>query len=307
MNRADGKIAPMKRSRFLSLAAAVPLLGTATCPGAAQIVDVPAELRGGRFFAVPKTLDGRTFACWLDTNGSGFIFDWAVSDFGLQARDAGNGHRIAALPAFSAAASVPALPSGNPDLMVFDRSRGDRRDPVLAGFAAQLGGSWFANRVWRLDFPGKTLALLPDPLPAQSTTATLGFDRVYPQVQVVAGSQSVLMALDIAASVSYRAEARDGGPQVQATSFITRATFEAWRAAYPQWTVELGVGTSGGVDRITVPQLRVGTATLRDVAFTTRPNDDVFAGEPTQGKLGANAYADRIVIIDYPNGRLALS
>lgn len=291
----------MRRREFLSLAGAVPLLAAAP----AAEVEIPAELRGGRLFAVPATVDGRTFACWLDTNGAGFIFDWAVSDFGIATRTTGDS-QLAKLPAFAAGRGVPSPLRDGGELAVFHESGGDRRNPVFAGFAAQLGGSWFADRVWHLDFRGGHVTMGGAGLQPSPTTMSLGFDRVYPQLSVRIAGSTMLMALDIAASVPYRPEYRNGGDFVQATSFVSRGMFDAWRARFPDWRVELGVSTVGGVDRITVPEVHLGATVVRDVGFTTRPDDDVFQNAPVQGKLGANAYSDRIVAIDYPNGRLQL-
>ena len=60
------------------------------------------------------------------------------------------------------------------------------------------------------------------------------------------------------------------------------------------------------VDRIVVPSVRFGSEELENVAFTTRPHDDVFQGEDLRGKLGANAYGNRVVVIDYVSGLLRL-
>ncbi|MBV8583615.1 MAG: hypothetical protein JO241_06430, partial [Candidatus Eremiobacteraeota bacterium] len=76
-----GRIAAMKRGAFLGLAGSLPLMGIVT--QSAREIALPVELRGGRFFAVPKLVDGRDFACWLDTDGSGFIFADSVARFAL--------------------------------------------------------------------------------------------------------------------------------------------------------------------------------------------------------------------------------
>jgi hypothetical protein len=111
------------------------------------------------------------------------------------------------------------------------------------------------------------------------------------------------MSFDIAASISSAAQ---NASRVIATSFVRRDVFERWRSEHPQWRVDRGVSTIAGVDAITVPEVRAGEVRLTDVAFTTRPGDDVFDGSGVAGKLGANAYAGRIVTIDYPNARLRI-
>jgi hypothetical protein len=297
----------VKRSAFLQLAAAAPLLAAARPAIAAgedrHDLSIPVEMRGGRLFAVPQTPDGRTFACWLDTDGDGFIFDSAVERFALSASQQGMG-RTAPLPAFAPAHGIPPLVNAK-TLPVFDRSPSDRNDPILQGFDAQLGATWFAGRIWRCDFGRGALTMLAQPLPASSNTIPLRFRGPFPRVDVSLGeSRSVLtMSLDIAASVAYR-PGFASGVEVQAASFIPHATLEQLHAEHPDWRVDRDVSPTSGVDRIVVPQVRVGAQRFANVAFTTRPQDDVFQGDSVTGKLGANAYAGLIVTIDYPSAQL---
>ena len=267
---------------------------------------LPVELRGGRFFAVPRTLDGRTFACWLDTDGSGFIFDWAVNAFHLEVRKLGNGRRAAALPAFDPKTALP--PIAGTFLSVFEESGADLEDPILKGFAAQLGGSWFERRVWRLDFRNARITVNAPPLtPAQATTALRLHRGIYPRLPVLVDGESIWMSFDIAASVAYRQASSFEGQEVSATSFVTRELFEAWHSAHPRWEVDRNLSSLRNVDRVFVPSVRIGSEKLENVAFTTRPRDDVFAGDDVRGKLGANAYGNRVVVIDYINGLLLLA
>ncbi len=298
----------MDRRSFIFLVGAVPLLGAATpaaAPTPAAPVEIPVEVGGGRFFAVPRALDGRTFTCWLDTDGSGFIFDSAIETFGLPFhRDAGK--RRAVLPPFRKPYTIPPIVLEGGELPVFERTDADKRDPILQGFDAQLGRTWFAERIWRLNYPARTMQMLSTPLDIKDTTIELTIDNNYPRVLAVVGDEALTMAFDTAASIAYSPTWREGGPEVQATSFVPRATLERWHLLHPSWKVSRDVGSSPGFDRIVVPQVRVGAVELGPVAFTTRPGDDVFAGDQVAGKLGANAYADAIVTIDYPNRRLRL-
>jgi hypothetical protein len=287
----------MKRGPFLGGVAALSLLGTA--PAASDEIALPVELRGGRFFALPKVAGGETFACWLDTDGSGFVFASAVRRLALHTRVKGT-QTVAMLPHFDPVRAVPPLVRDAGELPVFEPMGDDAADPILAGFDAQLGGSWFADRVWRLDFGRAAMSMRLTPLPAAYANVPLRFDRTYPRSTVAAGGETLLVSIDIAASIADSATPSN----VAATSFVRRAVFERWRTAHPQWRVDSGVGSLPGIDRIVVPQLVAGQVLFTNVAFTTRPNDDVFEGDDVAGKLGANAYAGRIVTIDYPNARL---
>ena len=265
----------------------------------ARDVAIPVELRGGRFFAIPRTRDGRTFACWLDTNGSGFVFDSAVERFRLSTA-AMKGRRVAALPSFADSANIPPLQGGNA-LPVFERGSEDKTDPILQGFEGQLGRSWFAGRVWLLDFRHARVTMLAHPLARTSRSIALEFERGSPYLGVRAADdrESLKMSFDIAASAAFAAG-------VRATSFVRRALFERWHRTHPGWKIERSVSTTPDVDLIVVPRVRVGTVSFANVAFTTRPHDDVFENTLVDGKLGANAYANAVVGIDYSAARLNL-
>ena len=94
---------------------------------------------------------------------------------------------------------------------------------------------------------------------------------------------------------------------MRATSFARRDVLDAWRRAHPDWPVHEDVSVHHDVVAIRVPSVRIGTIDLGPVEFTTRPADDVFEGEPgLDGKLGGNAFAGRVVTIDYPRALLAI-
>lgn len=289
----------MQRRSFLTLAAVAPLLG-ATQPS--DEIALPVELRGGRFFALPRLANGSTFACWLDTDGSGFVFAHAVKRLTLPTRSDGM-RSLTRLPRFDPTRAVPPLVRNGGELPIFDPKDGDAADPILQGFDAQLGGSWFADRVWRLDFARPAMSLRLTPLPALLANLPVTFDRVYPRTTVTISGETVSMSVDIAASVAIAAPGKDA---VTATSFVRHSVFDRWSAEHPEWKVERNVSTQPGIDRIVVPELRAGNVVFTSVEFTTRPGDDVFEGGDLAGKLGANAYAGRIVTIDYPNARLRI-
>lgn len=287
----------VKRLEFLEVAAGAALTGAA-----GRDVWIPVEMRGGRFFAVPRTRAGEVLACWLDTSGSGFVFDAAVTRFKLTTYRS-TGKRFAMLPLFERGYDIPKLVAAA-GLPIFERSESDRADPILEGFDAQLGRTWFAGRVWRFDFVRGSLTLLTRTASPQSGGVPLFFAAGYPYVRVRIEERTLAMSVDTAASVAYK-QANTGEAFVSATSFIRRDAFERWHAAHPEWRLERNVAVTGGIDQITVPRLNVGTTAFADVAFTTRPDDDVFEGEPhIDGKLGSNAYHRSLICIDYPKERI---
>lgn len=288
----------MNRGAFLFGAVAVTASAGVAKEGDREI---PVELRGGRFFAVPRTVDGKTFACWLDTDGSGFIFDGTVNGFHLPVQK-NSGKPRAPLPAFGTP-SIPPLATAH-DLPVFERGPAEMSDPILQGFEAQLGSTWFQGRTWRFDWPSSRCTMLSRTLAAADANVPLQIEGGYTRIQVTVASEPLTMTFDIAASLAPNAP-RAGTPVV-ATTFVTRALFDRWRSAHPSWHVRRSIGAAPGIDEIIVPEMHAGTVTLRNVACTTRPGDDVFEGDGISGKLGANAFATCVAILDYRTSRLRL-
>jgi len=263
---------------------------------AEQPLNIPVMLRGGRFFAVPHTPDGRAFRCWLDTDGSGFIFGEAVRAFGLPV-DGKSAH----LPRFSAAASIPPPVRNGGALPVFERGAAERSDPILQDFEAQLGATWFAGRVWRLDFGAQAVRMLGTPLSETDATAPVELLRsIYPRTVIRVDGETLRASFDIAASLATGKDAAS----VRATSFVPSPVFDRWHHEQPEWTTRT---YARGIRAIIVPDVRLGETSFTNVEFSTRPDDDVFEGDDVQAKLGANAYAGRVVTLDYTTARLAIA
>jgi hypothetical protein len=276
----------MRRAPFiagLTCAALAPALSRAAGTPPPADVELPGFFKGGRPFLRLTLNDGSHAIAWLDTDGSGFISKALVARQHLNVV----GGR-APLPAF-----VDQLPpiGGDGALAVIDP---DPKDAILAGIDLQLGGSWFAGRVWTIDYRNDQILWHPDNHAVASDAVNpvkLHFTSgSYPTLPVVVEGELIEMALDTAASVVERTGT------VAATSFVTHDRMAKWRAAHPDWSFH---NISPGVDRLDIPEVRVFGVPLGGVSFTTRPGDDVFAGETLAGKLGSNAWAFRILILDY--------
>jgi hypothetical protein len=317
----------MLASRRIFLAA---LGGFAAAPAVARADDaapvvIPSVLEGGRFFATPRVAsDGATMKLWLDTDGGGFIFSESVARWKLPIVADPNGKptRWTRLPAFAAEASIPPPQGRDGRLVVFARGAEERRDPILTGFDGQLGASWFQGGRWTFDYPGRRV-LLRGPLSADDgARVRVAFphnasgDRIdggqYPSITVTIAGSPHSMSFDTAATIALNQPARrrflDELPNVRATSFVKRSVLVAWRAKNPDWAVFENVGFEPGITAIRVPSVRLEAIALGPVWFTTRPGDDVFDGPDASldGKLGANAFSERVVTLDYPRGVLAV-
>jgi hypothetical protein len=289
------------------------LAAFAAAPGYGAITVLPAVFEGGRIFATPRLArDGAAMRLWLDTDGDGFVFAESVARLGLAViRDpAGRSRTWTRLPPFAPDAAIPQPSARDGRLLIFARGADELRDPILAGFDGQLGGSWFHGRAWTFDYrAGRVLLRGPVRDSDGARVRVVGGDS--PRVDVSVDGVTYPMSFDIAASVALTAAARDrfadALPAVRATSFIKAAQLARWRAAHPGWPVLEDVSVTRGTAAIRVPAVRVGPVALGPVWFTTRPSDDVFEGAGAiDGKLGAPAFADRIVTIDYPHAILAI-
>ncbi|HZV78520.1 MAG TPA: hypothetical protein VFF60_02785 [Candidatus Binatus sp.] len=248
-------------------------------------IELPALFRGGRPFLRLTAGDGSHAIAWLDTNGSGFISNAFAQRMHLTIS---NGR--ATLPTFSEQLP-PVGGDGTLPVIAVDPS-----DAILAGVDIQLGSSWFAGRVWTIDYRNEKITWHED---GHSITADainpvkLHFPMPgYPSLPIVVEGELVEMMLDTAASLVERGS-------VVATSFITRERFTKWHNAHPEWTTRT---VAAGVDWIEVPEVRILTVPMGTVSFTTRPGDDVFQGEHIAGKAGSNAWAFRVLMLDYVRG-----
>ena len=216
----------MRRSRFLTAlagSAAFPLLANAPQParGASPPdVELPAVFHGGRPFLNLNANDGSKILAWLDTNGSGFVSKALVDRLRLPV----TGGR-APLPSF--VQTIPPL-VGDTTLPVVDTVT--PKDPILEGIDVQLGASWFAGRVWSIDYRNQHMKWHPDNHYV-TDDAIVSFKMIfpngpYPVIPVVVAGELFKMDLDTAASVV------DRRGFVTATSFVTRARFDKWRTAH---------------------------------------------------------------------------
>jgi hypothetical protein len=276
--------------------AMLPLVSTATraraAGSSAPDIELPALFHGGRPFLKLTASDGSKVTAWLDTDGSGFVSKGLVDRLHLPA----SGGR-AALPSFGE--QIPPV-GGDGTLPIVDTLT--PKDPILEGVDVQLGGTWFAGRVWTIDYRNERIVWHAD---GHSVTEEaiqpikmIFPNGPYPVIPVVVAGELIKMNLDTAASVVGRTGF------ITATSFITNARFTKWRTAHPEWTVR---AISPGIDGIDLPEVRVANFVLGSASFTTRPNDDVFEGATLEGKLGSNAWAFRVLMLDYVRGLTAFN
>jgi hypothetical protein len=229
-----------------------------------------------------------------------------------------NNSTRARLPRFTQNATIPALTVHGGTLSVLHRAD-VARDPIFAGLDGQLGASWLQHRVWTFDYRRSTVHWRCDggePAHAADEEIPLSFSLEesgrltggvqYPQLQIVIAGEPLLASLDTAATVALSPRgvaALHGSEAVRATSFVTQALVARWHELHPSWTYIGDAGQQRGITAILVPSVRAGPVRFTKVWFTTRPEDDVFAGERERVKLGPTAFGCCSVTIDYARRR----
>ncbi|MDB4910141.1 MAG: aspartyl protease family protein [Gemmatimonadetes bacterium] len=297
--------------------------------GSAKVRSLAARYIADRPYATPVTARGDTLLLFLDTGGgANMLYPQALERAGMRAewvREDGDSVQLAQLPAFSVGAWIPlpgaASPTGERLMVVPPQSSSkDAGDGML-------GRTWFANRVWRLDYLAHTLTLVRDESPATATThdardahrVPLGFQldsagqrtTHFPRVRVEVAGDSLDLLLDTGATVDLTDAAwatlrDDGAPRERGTSFIVQSVFERWRREHPDWRVIEHADHASDMPMIQVRELRVGGHVVGPAWFTMRPDKNFhefmsqWMDRPVDGALGGSVLRNFRVTLDYP-------
>lgn len=300
---------------------------------------IPVRYDEHRWVLRPVTTAGDTLDIYTDTGGEPvFIAHDAFPRGGVpftfvDTTARGDSVFTAPWPPFRADAAIPApLGGASPG-----RFRSTTRAAFTAGYAPRpphpgrdglIGSDWFAGRVWRFDYPGRTLSLLPaetpaaplGPAPSGGVTVPLGFKEAppaeapnYPRLTVVVDGEPLDLLFDTGAYTvltdSVRQVIGDGRPASRAASFIARSVFDRWHTRHPAWRVVPHAEAGSGQDMIEVPAVAIGGLSAGPVWFTAR-SDRAFHDFMSQwmdrrveGALGGSGLRYYRVTVDYPRRR----
>lgn len=285
-----------------------------------RLVELPVRYAEDRYFVTPVLESGDTLLLYTDTGGgTNMLWPATVERLGLGGewlRQGGDSARLVTLPAMLPDAAIP-LPSAPPPLgsgfLVIPPEGFSEGD----GF---LGRTWFADRVWLFDYPGRSLSLVQGRAPALAPEhrVPLGFQTDsagrrtthFPRVTAVVDGDSLDLLFDTGATISLTAAALatldDGGPAQRGTSFITQSVFTEWRDAHPDWRVVDSADMLGNAPMIEVPRVTIAGHEVGPVWFTMRP-DRAFhewmaqwMDRPLDGALGGSALRYFRVLVNYP-------
>jgi hypothetical protein len=180
-----------------------------------------------------------------------------------------------------------------------------------------FGHGWFGGRVWRIDYPNRSLLLLKNSKDAKGKKVELGFKSealFYPRFQVQVEGVALNMLFDTGATSFFSPEAvkklgLEGA--FSSSSFIRQSVYDKWKAAHPDWHVIEGGDRFGNQPLIRVPVVVIAGKKVGPVWFARRSNDayDKMMAEymdcNCDGAIGGNAFRSfKTITIDYP-GRAA--
>jgi hypothetical protein len=291
---------------------------SATC--VAQVL--PAEFDHDRITLVAHAPDGSAVRIYTDSGGGGsMVSRGAASRLKLASAgdlDDDNGTKLTLFefPAFLLQAGIPAP--------VKDRGLRGRLmlapDSRMVGGEMFLGTQWFADHVWRIDYPRHEMALAADFKPdAQDHETPLGFvDNAagkrqldFPRITIAVDDKPIAVLLDTGATFVVTPDSAstfqvDPGAFV-AGSFVEKTIFDDWHARHPDWKViEHG---DRAASLIEVPHVTVAGFVVGPVWFAMRP-DAVWTGmmgplmdEPIHGAFGGSGLRYFRVVLDYPRAK----
>lgn len=193
-----------------------------------------------------------------------------------------------------------------------------------------LGGRWFADKVWNLNYLQNSFYFLAGGL----NTELNGFDEValgfqvnskgtrtmnFPRISVTIDGEPIDMLFDTGATITLSEDAAKNLSYAKGTkiggSFIIRSLFDKWHKSNPDWPViENGDIIKGhAFSMIQVPSITIGKLSTGPVWFSVR-NDFSFTqwmsnmmDKPIAGAIGGSGLKYFNVVIDYPEAKAYFS
>jgi len=287
---------------------------------AAERTPIPAEFVRDQVIVTPA-IDGRTLRFFTDTGGGwNALSSGTAASLGLDIESVEGGEdasQFVAFPTFDADASIPA-PGPH-----FANGKLQLGETMHAGADGFLGGRWFADRTWEIDYPRRRFHLLhghvddpghPHRMPLQFQLDGNGERTMhFPRIDVGIDGEVLSMLLDTGATATATASSAavfgvDPGDPI-GTSFIEHEVFERWHRRHPDWRVLENADQKAGQQRrmIEVPEIRIGGHVVGPAWFAEQPPGSFqrylaqWMDQPTWGALGGSALRHFRVVIDYPN------
>lgn len=246
--------------------------------------------------------------------GGGFNAISASAASGALAKTVEPGEKIP-FPAFDPAAAIPSNPLFEQgDLVVVEDD-----DFEYDGF---LGGRWFGDRIWELDYLHQKILLHGryDPPAAAAHSVPLGFQTDasgartthFPSLPIEVDGREIVVLFDTGAMAELTEAAASNfevpAGTVVGASFIIQSIFDDWTRRHPDWPVVPGGNLVKGrtFPMIRVPAVRIAGHEVGPVWFAMRPDEafveymSKWVDRTVHGAVGGSAFRYFRIVIDYP-------
>lgn len=277
-------------------------------------IRLPAEFKNDRIFVCPVTEEGYRLDFYTDTGGGGIMIKPDVAKLlnlpVVRKEFEKEEYLFVPFPKFQEDASIPSG-TWSDELMVYSDI------PWGQGF---LGQSWFANRIWLLDYLNNEMGYSDKDSDFNVTgfqSTPIGFKHddngiqqpSFPRIQAKIDGEWLDFLFDTGATVHLTNEALDilgnGDGLFRGACFITKSQYDKWRAKHPEWTVIEHADRFGNQDMIQVPCVEVAGLQSGKVWFTARPDSNFHEfmsqgmDNRIEGALGGSLFKYFSIIIDY--------
>lgn len=304
-------------------AVAVGLL--AVCPQVLVAQDrtvvIPTVFEEGRFIVTPVTFDDQTIRLIADTAGGTVMFQESVDRLQLEATTYASDSKLRVkLPWLLQGSWIPGSQEPEGAFVVVSRAKQRRMANLADGLDGMLGHSWFAGKVWVLDYPAQKMTVYRHRvlrIPPGAKKMEMGFSRDengirranFPRITISIDGKSHDMLLETGAtafiSLQARQELGDERTGRRAASFIVQSVFDEWRKKHPDWRVVENADIETQGPMIEVQKISIAGFDVGPVWFMVRPtvNFHEFTSKWTDkrvdGSIGGNALRDLRLMLDY--------
>jgi hypothetical protein len=283
---------------------------------------IPTVFDEGRFIVTPMTIDDETIRLIADTAGGTVMFQESADRLKLTATTFASDSQLRVkLPALLKESWIPGSQEPEGSLVVASKTKQRRMANLATDIDGMLGQSWFAGKVWLLDYPAQKMMVYRKRvlrIPPAAKKLDMGFLRGengirqinFPRITITIDGKPHDMLLETGATafISPQARAELGDPRTgrRATCFIVQSVFDQWRKRHPGWRVVENADIETRGPMIEVKDINIAGFDVGPVWFMIRPdvNYREFTSQWTDkrvdGSIGGNALRDLRLMLDYP-------
>ncbi|MDI6400820.1 hypothetical protein QLX67_02345 [Balneolaceae bacterium ANBcel3] len=297
---------------------------------ASEALTMPAVFSEGRIFLEAVTTDHDTLRFFTDSAESTLIYQASVESLGLVTSSIhinGQVQQVAFLPTSLDDTSLPPpLISDGLIPVRPDHRKPPHHEDILGEADGILGVTWFADRIWTIDYVREELILNPSypEISERNNDSTTplhfrkeGDERAYhfARLDAIVAKDTLSLILKTGGSIvlSDPALTQLNAPKKHIPAgLISESMYQKWVSENPDWIIYEEADRYYGSDIIEVPSVRFGSYLATNVRFAVRRDEvfedwfSAFTDKPVSGALGPDAFQHTRITIDYPNSLLII-